>query len=53
VVASGHYHAPIVPNIQGLKEIKDKWPARVWHSKNYRYPEIFKGKVSGNEAHGV
>jgi len=46
VVASGHYHAPVIPDTPGLKEIKEKWPSRVWHSKNYRHPEIFKDKVS-------
>ncbi|KAJ9148583.1 Flavin adenine dinucleotide binding [Pleurostoma richardsiae] len=44
VVASGHYHAPRVPDKPGLKEWKIKWPDRIIHSKSYRYPEGFKGK---------
>jgi hypothetical protein len=45
VVASGHYHAPIIPTIPGLQLVKEIWPSRVWHSKLYRRPEIFKNKV--------
>lgn len=45
VVASGHYHAPSVPDIPGLEEIKRRWPNRIWHSKKYRKPEAFKDKV--------
>jgi ACS family pantothenate transporter-like MFS transporter len=45
VVASGHYHAAKVPNISGLVEWKQKWPQRVQHSKGYRKPEEFQGKV--------
>ncbi|KAH0837684.1 dimethylaniline monooxygenase [Fonsecaea pedrosoi] len=42
VVASGHYHMPRIPNFQGLQEWKQGWPDRVWHSKRYRNPRIFK-----------
>ncbi|EXJ87518.1 hypothetical protein A1O3_04478 [Capronia epimyces CBS 606.96] len=42
VVASGHYHMPRVPDIPGLGEWKQAWPNRVWHSKGYRNPRIFK-----------
>jgi hypothetical protein len=45
VVASGHYHAAKVPNIPGLAEWKRKWPQRIQHSKGYRKPEDFYGKV--------
>lgn len=45
VVASGHYHAPFVPNIPGLREWKRRWPDRVSHSKGYRNPEEFRNKV--------
>ncbi|KAF1986877.1 pantothenate transporter [Aulographum hederae CBS 113979] len=44
VVASGHYHAPRVPDIPGLKEWKQQWPDRIWHSKAYRDPESLRGK---------
>ncbi|KAK7220012.1 hypothetical protein V2G26_008015 [Clonostachys chloroleuca] len=36
IVASGHYHAPRVPNIRGLSEWKSKFPSRIQHSKSYR-----------------
>ncbi|KIY02351.1 uncharacterized protein Z520_02489 [Fonsecaea multimorphosa CBS 102226] len=42
VVASGHYNMPRVPDFPGLKEWKHGWPDRVWHSKRYRNPRIFK-----------
>ncbi|KAK7510479.1 pantothenate transporter [Phyllosticta citriasiana] len=44
VVATGHYHAPRVPDIPGLRHWKTKWPSRVIHSKSYRTPEEFKNK---------
>jgi cation diffusion facilitator CzcD-associated flavoprotein CzcO len=46
VVASGHYHAPKVPNTPGLADWKRWWPERVQHSKRYRSPEAADGKVS-------
>jgi hypothetical protein len=46
VVASGHYHAPRIPNITGLADIKRLWPSRVLHSKGYRRPDSYAGKVS-------
>ncbi|KAF2185107.1 FAD/NAD(P)-binding domain-containing protein [Zopfia rhizophila CBS 207.26] len=44
VVASGHYHAARVPDIQGLADWKHRWPHRVQHSKGYRNPKDFKDK---------
>uniref|UniRef100_A0A093XC75 Thiol-specific monooxygenase n=1 Tax=Talaromyces marneffei PM1 TaxID=1077442 RepID=A0A093XC75_TALMA len=44
VVASGHYHAPRIPNITGLAYIKRLWPLRVLHSKGYRRPDEYAGK---------
>ncbi|PQE29988.1 hypothetical protein CJF32_00000663 [Rutstroemia sp. NJR-2017a WRK4] len=38
VVASGHYHACRVPDIDGLAEWKTAWPERIMHSKAYRQP---------------
>jgi MFS transporter, ACS family, pantothenate transporter len=46
VVASGHYHSPRVPDIPGLKELKKRYPSRVFHSKAYRRPDEFRDKVS-------
>ncbi|EHY57252.1 Flavin-containing monooxygenase ustF2 [Exophiala dermatitidis] len=42
VAASGHYHMPRVPDIPGLKDWKREHPDRVWHSKRYRNPAVFK-----------
>ncbi|TVY45229.1 Flavin-containing monooxygenase [Lachnellula subtilissima] len=44
VVATGHYHAPKVPNIPGLKDWKEAWPSRIQHSKRYRSTRGFEGK---------
>ena len=45
IVASGHYHAPRVPDIPGLSETKSKYGSRIMHSKEYRQPENFRNKV--------
>ncbi|KAF7157595.1 hypothetical protein CNMCM5623_001969 [Aspergillus felis] len=44
VVASGHYHAPRIPDIPGLPELKALWPSRIVHSKGYRRPDGFENK---------
>lgn len=44
VVASGHYHAPNIPDIPGLAEWKESVPDRVSHSKQYRKPDDFAGQ---------
>ena len=44
VVASGHYHAPRVPDIPGLSKLKQLFPNRIQHSKGYRSPERFKDR---------
>jgi ACS family pantothenate transporter-like MFS transporter len=44
VVASGHYHAPRIPDIPGLATSKQQWPTRIQHSKGYRKPEGFRGQ---------
>ena len=46
VVASGHYHAPRVPDIPGLAEWKRLFPDRIQHSKGYRSPKDYQGKVT-------
>ncbi|KAH8799751.1 FAD dependent oxidoreductase [Xylogone sp. PMI_703] len=45
VVASGHYHAPYVPDIPGLADWKQAWPDRIQHSKRYRSPKVYKDKT--------
>lgn len=42
VVAAGHYHVPLIPQVPGLAEWKRKYPDRVRHSKSYRYPHHYK-----------
>ncbi|KAL1858748.1 hypothetical protein Daus18300_009882 [Diaporthe australafricana] len=42
VVAAGHYHVPLIPDVPGLAEWKRKYPDRVRHSKSYRYPHHYK-----------
>lgn len=45
VVASGHYIVPYIPEIQGLAEFAKAYPGSVEHSKGYRGPEKYRGKV--------
>ncbi|KAK7224873.1 hypothetical protein V2G26_012876 [Clonostachys chloroleuca] len=42
VVASGHYNLPRVPDIPGLAELKELYPGRVIHSKQYRRPDAYR-----------
>lgn len=42
VVANGHYHAPNIPDLPGLKEWKVTFPERIQHSKLYRRASSFK-----------
>ncbi|KAH0041952.1 FAD/NAD(P)-binding domain-containing protein, partial [Aureobasidium melanogenum] len=44
VVASGHYHAPNIPDYPNLKAWKSAFPTRISHSKCYRSPAPFAGK---------
>lgn len=46
VVASGHYSDPFVPSIPGITEFDAAHPGVIMHSKFYRRPEEFSGKVS-------
>lgn len=46
VVASGHYSVPYIPNIKGLKEFAEAYPGSVEHTKGFRNPEKYRGKVS-------
>ncbi|KAI3002632.1 hypothetical protein CBS147346_5858 [Aspergillus niger] len=44
IVASGHYHAPRVPDTPVLSKAKAQWPSRITHSKGYRSPNPYAGK---------
>ncbi|KAJ5423190.1 Dimethylaniline monooxygenase N-oxide-forming [Penicillium cf. griseofulvum] len=44
IVASGHYHTPLIPEIRGLPEAKARWPERIFHSKSFRRSQGFEGK---------
>lgn len=46
LVASGRFSVPYVPPIPGLKEFAARYPERVLHTKQYRGPEEYQGKVS-------
>lgn len=45
VVASGHYAVPWIPAIPGLEEFAQRYPGSVEHTKGYRGPEKYRGKV--------
>ncbi|ORX91003.1 FAD/NAD(P)-binding domain-containing protein [Basidiobolus meristosporus CBS 931.73] len=45
IVCSGHYYVPFIPNINGLDELSEKRPDKLLHSREYKKPEDFKGKV--------
>ncbi|KAJ0358053.1 hypothetical protein COL154_009504 [Colletotrichum chrysophilum] len=47
VVGSGHFYLPYIPDISGLIKYDEKFPGRVKHSKHFRSPEEFRGKVTG------
>jgi thioredoxin reductase len=44
VVATGHYHAPNIPDIPGLAEWKSALPNQVSHSKRYRSNQGFENQ---------
>lgn len=45
VAASGHYSDPFVPPIPGIADFETAHPGAIVHSKFYRRPEQFTGKV--------
>jgi len=45
VVASGHYSVPNFPFIEGIIEFERNWLGSVEHSKLFRGPEKYRGKV--------
>lgn len=46
LIASGHYNDPFIPDIEGLAEFDKVHPGCVSHSKFYRRPDEYAGKVS-------
>ncbi|KEQ95250.1 hypothetical protein AUEXF2481DRAFT_79699 [Aureobasidium subglaciale EXF-2481] len=44
IVASGHYHAPNIPDYPGVSSWKTAFPSRISHSKVYRSPASFAGQ---------
>ncbi len=46
VVAGGHYHIPRFSPVRGLADFAETHPGVVEHSKMYRGPEKYRGKVS-------
>jgi cation diffusion facilitator CzcD-associated flavoprotein CzcO len=45
IVANGHFIVPYIPKIKGLKVWNEKYPGVISHSKYYRKPDDFAGKV--------
>lgn len=45
VVATGHYNVPWIPNIPGIVEFDSRFPGKILHSKHFRGPQEFEGKV--------
>lgn len=46
IVASGHYNVANIPKIEGIDEAVKAFPAAFEHSKAYRSPDKYVGKVS-------
>lgn len=46
VVANGHFNVPYIPRVPGMQEWSNKYPGSISHSKFYRRPEEYAGKVS-------
>lgn len=44
-VANGHYNVPFIPNIPGIEQLNQNKNIQVMHSRDYRTPDVFKGKV--------
>lgn len=45
VVATGHYNVPWFPSLPGLLEWDQTYPGSIVHSKHFRNPSKFRGKV--------
>lgn len=48
VVASGHYSVPNFPFIPGILEFEANFPGSIQHSKLFRGPKAYEGKVCGD-----
>ena len=51
VVASGHYFVPYIPETKGLAEYESLYPGSIEHSKYFRHPESYRGKVPPTSPH--
>ncbi len=45
IVANGHFTVPFIPEVEGLAAFSAKYPGSVEHSKGYRGPTKYRGKV--------
>ncbi|CAA7263583.1 unnamed protein product [Cyclocybe aegerita] len=45
VIATGRYNAPNVPKIPGLKELAERFPEYLVHSRQYRVPEPYQDQT--------
>ncbi|WVW81149.1 hypothetical protein I302_103140 [Kwoniella bestiolae CBS 10118] len=45
LVATGHYNAPLIPEIPGAGQWYQRWPDAFLHSQGYRRPEAYAGKT--------
>ncbi|WWC97685.1 hypothetical protein V866_004569 [Kwoniella sp. B9012] len=45
LVATGHYNAPLIPNLPGADKWYERWPEAFLHSQGYRRPEVYAGKT--------
>lgn len=43
--ATGHYNVPFIPHIDGLADFAKAYPGHVEHTKAFRDPENYRGKV--------
>lgn len=46
IVATGDNEAAWIPDIPGLEAVHELFSDRIFHSRDYRTPDPFKGKVS-------
>lgn len=44
LVGTGHYNAPLIPNLPGAAELYARHPSSVMHSQGYRRPEVYAGQ---------
>lgn len=56
VLATGHYHVPYIPYVEGLNEVQEKFPTRIDYAKQFRNQDKYHGKrvlVIGGSASGI